>query len=434
MTQLIFHYDHQQLPAASEGLLPVQMYGLRGQGCGDMSIIGNPVVDKIKRLRVRLPSQAIDFLSIALAVTAADTFVNRNESADGWARQFSIRLPLHEPDRWNPSKDELESALHFLSGDIWKFEFVGGGFPPPHPYKVKDRYKLLNLRGLDCVCLFSGGLDSAIGAIDLIEEQRQPLLVSHGYTFDKGKQDQVASHLRGKFEHLSMNADPHSAVGMHDVTMRTRSFNFLAFAVVGASALQTVNRLELVELLVPENGFISLNAPLTSRRIGSLSTRTTHPHFIGAIQNIFDAVGISCMIRNPYQFKTKGEMVSGCLNRQLLADILDNTVSCSHWKRQKQQCGVCVPCIIRRASLHSGGLKEEKEYLFEDLSGVLNETDRRDDLLALLIAMAQKSTRKPGPWISDSGPLPPEQYQDFQKVFLNGLEEIEHFLKAEGIL
>ena len=434
MTQLIFHHDHQQLPADSEGLLPVQMYGLSGQGRGDISVIGNPVVDKIKRLGVELPSQAMDFLSIALAVTAADTFVSRSESADGWARQLSIQLPLHEPDRWKPLKKELESALHFLSGDMWEFEFIDGGFPPPTPYRSRDRFQLLKLRGLDCVCLFSGGLDSAIGAIDLIEEEHSPLLVSHAYKGDKTHQDKIAELLRGRYSRFAVNAHPVSANGKTDITMRTRSCNFLAFGAIGASAVQAVNQLDTVDLFVPENGFISLNAPLTSRRIGSLSTRTTHPHFIGAIQCIFDAAKIPCMIRNPYQFQTKGEMVLGCRNGQLIADIVDNTVSCSHWKRKKQQCGVCVPCIIRRASLHAGRLQEETEYLFEDLYSVLNETDRRDDLLALSIAVAQKSTRKTGPWIFDSGPVPLEHYQDFQKVFLRGLEEIERFLKAEGIL
>lgn len=31
------------------------------------------------------------------------------------------------------------------------------------------------------------------------------------------------------------------------------------------------------ELLVPENGLIALNVPLDETRVGSFSTRTTHP-------------------------------------------------------------------------------------------------------------------------------------------------------------
>ena len=95
-----------------------------------------------------------------------------------------------------------------------------------------------------------------------------------------------------------MNADPRWYSGIRDVTMRTRSLNFLAFAAVGACAVQAVSQQDQIDLFVPENGFISLNAPLTNRRIGTLSTRTTHPHFMAGIQNLFGAVGIPCRIVN----------------------------------------------------------------------------------------------------------------------------------------
>jgi len=432
VTCLVFHHNHQLLPPADDDLLPVQLYGLSGQGRGDISIIGNPVIDKVKRLGVRVPAQVMDFLTIALAVTAADTFIRRSDAVDGWTRQFSIQLPLHEPGRWQLLNKDLQRALHFLSGDIWDFDFREGGCPPPVPYRQRDRFHLVRLRGLDCVCLFSGGLDSAIGAIDLLAQGRAPLLVSHAYKGDKTRQDEIAEALKGRYSRFEVNADPHLYTGETDITMRTRSLNFFAFAAVGAYAVKAASQQERVDLVVPENGFISLNAPLTSRRIGALSTRTTHPHFIESIQKLFDAADIPCRINNPYQFKTKGQMAAECLNGQLLEDIVDSTVSCSHWKRSNRQCGVCVPCIIRRAALYAGGFTEETEYTYNDMANVLNETDRRDDLLALSIAVAQKATRKPGPWIADSGPLPPSQFADFQEVFLRGLDEVEAFLKAEG--
>lgn len=434
MTQLFFHHNHQNLPPASDSLIPVQLYGLSGQSRGDISVIGNQVVEKVKRLGVQLPSQVMDFLTIALAVTAADSFVRRSGTEDGWTRLLSIHLPLHEPARWLTLKGDLERALHFLSGDMWNFEFTEGGYPPPQPYRQQDRFQLISLRRLDCVCLFSGGLDSAIGAIDLLAEGRSPLLVSHAYKGDKKHQDQIAQSLKGRYSRFEINADPHLYTGEMDITMRTRSLNFLAFAAVGAFAVQAVSQQEQIDLLVPENGFISLNAPLTPRRIGTLSTRTTHPHFIESIQKIFDEVGINCQIINPYQFKTKGQMASECEDTDMLVNIVDSTVSCSHWKRSNQQCGICVPCIIRRAALHAGGIMESTGYTFNAVADVLTETDRRDDLLALRIAVTQKANRKPGTWIADSGPLPTADFLNFQKVFLDGLNEVEAFLKAEAAL
>lgn len=432
MTHLVFHHDHRLLPPAGENLLPVQLYGLSGQGRGDISIIGNPAIERIKRLGVKIPAQVMDFLSIALAVTAADTFVQRESSEDGWTRQFSLRLPLHEPSPWIALKKELESALHFLSGDIWNFEFCSGGYAPQEPYS--SRFNLIKLKELDCVSLFSGGLDSAIGVIDLLTVGRAPLLVSHAYKGDKSRQDQIAERLNGRYSRLEINADPHHYQGLTDITMRTRSFNFLAFAAVGACAVQEVSQQKKVDLYVPENGFISLNAPLTPRRIGTLSTRTTHPYFIASIQQLFDAVGIPCQIINPYQFKTKGQMAHQCLNKQLLTEIVESTVSCSHWKRTNQQCGVCVPCIIRRASLHAGGINRDAGYTFQSLARVMNEIDRRDDLIALRIAIAQKSTLKIGAWIAKSGPLPVAAFNNFKQVFMEGLNEVENYLLSEGIV
>jgi 7-cyano-7-deazaguanine synthase in queuosine biosynthesis len=435
VTQLVFHHEHRHLPPASgDDLLPVQLYGLSGQGRGDVSVIGNPAIDRIRRLGVQIPVQVMDFLSIALAVTAADTFVQRESSEDGWTRQLSLRLPLHEPSRWISLKKELESALHFLSGDIWDFEFCDGGYAPPKPYSHHSRFHLIKLKGLDCVSLFSGGLDSAIGVIDLLTAGRTPLLISHAYKGDKSRQDQIAEKLNGRYSRFEINADPHIYQGMADITMRTRSLNFLAFAAVGACAVQEVSQQEKVDLFVPENGFISLNAPLTPRRIGSLSTRTTHPYFITSIQNIFDATGISCQIMNPYQFKTKGKMVSECSNKNLLSEIVESTVSCSHWKRKNQQCGVCVPCIIRRAALHAGGVSRDADYTFQSLANVMNEIDRRDDLIALRIAIAQKSTLKIGTWIAKSGPLPTDAFDNFKRVFKDGLDEVESYLLSENIV
>jgi len=434
MTQLIFHHDYRQLPLANNNLLPIQLYGLGTKDRDDISVIGNPAIDRIRRLGVQIPSCVMDFLSIALAVTAADTFVQRESSEDGWTRQFSLRLPLHEPSCWIDLKKELEHALHFLSGDIWDFEFCNDGYEPPTPYGQDSRFHLIKLKGLDCVSLFSGGLDSTIGAINLLTAGRAPLLVSHAYKGDKSHQDQIAEKLNGRYSRFEINADPHLYQGSTDITMRTRSLNFLAFAAVGASAIQTVTHQEKVDLFIPENGFISLNAPLTSRRIGSLSTRTTHPYFIASIQKIFDVVGIPCQIINPYQFKTKGQMVSECLNKQLLSDTVESTVSCSHWKRTNQQCGVCVPCIIRRASLYAGGISKDSEYTFQSLAKVMNEIDRRDDLIALRVAIAQKLTLKTGAWITKSGPLPAATFNNFKQVFMDGLNEVESYLQNESIV
>ena len=430
--------DHKlyTLPQCSDDVIPVQIYGLNGRQQGNIATIGNPLIDPIKRLGIRISSTEFDFMTIALAVTAADTFVQRKTSADGWTRDIKLQVSLHQPTIWQSQKETLEKALHFLSGDLWNLEIKAGGYAPPNPYTRRQRYRLIRLRERNCISLFSGGLDSAIGAINFIEDGHIPLLVSHAYKGDKSHQDNITRKLLGRFSHFSVNANPLAANGKTDITMRTRSLNFLAFGAVGAYALSRANNLDGVQFFVPENGFISLNPPLTARRIGSLSTRTTHPYFFSLMQSVFDAVGIKVTIVNPYQFKTKGEMLRECKNQNILKEIVSSTVSCSKWKRKRQQCGKCVPCIIRRAALMASGIPELISYEHQDLTITMGDPGSRDDLFALIIAIQKLSSTNISNWISDSGSLSYEaEIQDkYKQVFIRGMREVENFLHSEGVI
>lgn len=430
--------DHKlsALPQWSDDVIPVQIYGLDGRQQGNMAAIGNSLLDPVKRLGIRISSVEFDFMTIALAVTAADTFVQRKTSADGWTRDIKLQVSLHQPTVWQSQKETLEKALHFLSGDLWNLEIKAGGYAPPNPYTRRQRYRLTPLRERNCISLFSGGLDSAIGAINFIEDGHIPLLVSHAYKGDKSYQEKIIRKLIGRFSRFSVNANPLSINGKTDITMRTRSLNFLAFGVVGASALSRASDLGSVNFFIPENGFISLNPPLTARRIGSLSTRTTHPYFFDLMQSIFDAVGIKVTILNPYQFKTKGEMLRECKNQNILKEIVSSTVSCSKWKRKRQQCGKCVPCIIRRAALMTSGIPELISYEHQDLAITMRDPGSRDDLFALIIAIQKLSSANIFDWISDNGSLSydAEIRDKYKEVFVRGIREVEQFLYSEGII
>ena len=62
------------------------------------------------------------------------------------------------------------------------------------------------------------------------------------------------------------------------------------------------------ELLVPENGLIALNVPLDETRVGSFSTRTTHPFYLSLWNELLVGLGLNLSVKNPYWNKTKGEM------------------------------------------------------------------------------------------------------------------------------
>ena len=85
-----------------------------------------------------------------------------------------------------------------------------------------------------------------------------------------------------------------------------------------------------VRLIIPENGVISLNIPLTVHRSGSLSTRTTHPYYMGMFQCLLDNLSIDVTFYNPYQFMTKGEMLLNCQDQDFLKANIKWTMSRSH--------------------------------------------------------------------------------------------------------
>jgi len=107
---------------------------------------------------------------------------------------------------------------------------------------------------------------------------------------------------------------------------------------------------------------IALNVPLDPLRLGSNSTRTTHPYYMARWNELLAELGIDGRVENPYWDKTKGEMASACTNKALLLKLAPHSLSCAHpanarWQGRQgrgiEHCGYCLPCLIRRAALDS---------------------------------------------------------------------------------
>ncbi|EMD4901047.1 hypothetical protein VQ396_004166, partial [Escherichia coli] len=120
----------------------------------------------------------IDLLVLAAHVHAADTRISRVEqSQDSWTREIRLIVPVSNPSRWYSAAPTLKNSLDFLTGDRWTVDFR----PRPERFNtvVKEAPPTLIAHPFDSVSLFSGGLDSLIGAIDSLESGTTPLLVSH---------------------------------------------------------------------------------------------------------------------------------------------------------------------------------------------------------------------------------------------------------------
>ena len=198
--------------------------------------------------------------------------------------------------------------VSYLTTDCWVIQFVGGGHlpkPPQAPIRPTE----------DCVTLLSGGLDSLIGVIDITAAGKKVLAVSELVRGDAEKQRDFAATIGGGLTHLQLH---HNATVPNPETppsQRARSIVFLAYGVLSATSLGRYHAGDRVDLNICENGFIAINPPLTGSRVGSLSTRTTHPVVLALFQQILTGAGIRVDVSNPYRFKTKGEMLVECCDQ-----------------------------------------------------------------------------------------------------------------------
>lgn len=377
----------------------------------------------------------IDLVNISLAVFAADKLIHRGSAYDGWTRDFALNIPVYEFEQWSIGKSPLDSALSFLTGDKWDITF-----------RKREKTKLQQIKMLpyDKVCLLSGGLDSFIGAIDILSSasnNRAIFFSKYGNGGDESNpQKRVISFLKSNFRenlftHIWSYAQPFGPEKgyLMEESTRSRSFLFLAHGIALATILENGN-----DLIYPENGLISLNVPLTASRNGSCSTRTTHPYFISQIRDILRIIGINVSLSNPYQFKTKGEMIIDSPNRDIIRNNAHLSCSCSHPNASRYlshapgiHCGYCFPCLIRRASLHAAECSNAEPYSIDvRVAPPLATISKGRDYRAVCIGVQRERQNR----ISNifrvlaSGPLPPADIDNYAGVFQRGMNELSNFL------
>lgn len=408
--------------------------------------IGHALVD-LDRLGVHPPECSIDLLTLAAHVHAADTRVSReSEAQDGWTRELRLVVPVSDPDLWHSAAPTFRRLLNFLTGDRWTLQFRPR--PPQFATVAAAGQQQLSSPPFDSVALFSGGLDSLIGAVNLLEEGRTPLLISHaGDPAASEAQTKlydalIAKYVGRAFDRLRVWLTfPESLVedSAGEPTTRGRSFLFFALGVFAGTGLP-----DPATLLVPENGLIALNVPLDPLRLGALSTRTTHPFYIARWNDALELLDLRVRIENPYWDKTKGEMVRQCANRELIKHLASTSISCSSPSKGRwqglgiQQCGYCLPCLIRRASLASGLYPDPDPttYTLQDLTDQVWHTQEAEgvqirsfqlaiDRLRARPELASVLIHKPGPLFD----LSPSNLEVLADLYRRGLTEVGNLLK-----
>lgn len=335
---------------------------------------------KVENLRNRLlqvePDALTDLLEIATYVFRADNSIPRESRSDGkagaeWRRTFRMVIAVREPGRWSEPSilSALTQALHFLSDDTWRFEFVDNHEPLPLQYYLPGlRGNVADFKGGTSVVLFSGGLDSFAGAVhELQTTNRHVVLASHGTTNSIGKlQRELAEILRRDFSrrvtHVRVDAGACGLPKTREDTQRTRSFLFLAVAAV-AARIEASDRIRFYE-----NGIMSANLPISDQVLGTHASRSTHPRSLKLFNEFLSfALKDGMTVDNPFSFETKFEVVQR-LTASPFAGYIKNTLSCSATRtitKIHPHCGECKQCIERRLATlgaHAGDADPAEAY------------------------------------------------------------------------
>lgn len=399
----------------------------------------------------RAPRAAADLLLLGAAVYCADRAAPRRYAADAWTRDLHLNVPVADSGTWPAAA--LQNALGFLSGDHWTLTPHQGGVDPQDAHGLAAAaYRAVAHGGdvrVDAVCLFSGGLDSLCGVIDLLTDDPalRLCLVSH---YEGGQasaaQQQLHTQLRDAFGDritwrrlflrpaAARREQARPLPGRRENTTRSRSFLFVTAALALAASQSAAT-----PVILPENGYIGINVPLTRARVGSLSTRTTHPRFLDLLRRAAREAQVHNPIENPYQFRTKGDMLAGSRNPALLRRLAPLTVSCSHpeasrWRKRPQgNCGYCFPCLIRRASMSRAGWDQAADYAW-DAHHDTNLLDPRQgtrgsDLRAVILGTRPD---RPDSDLHRNGPVPAADRGAYLDVWRRGNHEVRTWLRQHA--
>lgn len=388
------------------------------------------------------PSEdGFDTIALATLVYLADTRISRSIHAeDGWTREIALELPVFNFEKWSPLDGLFSQMLSFLTGDRWDITFIKRKNVLAGNEECTKKY--------DAVSLFSGGMDSLIGTINHLEQNHHIALISHaGDSFTKDAQKRLLAEFKEKYPDItptyfnlwmSFKKDVLFNGGTETST-RSRSFLFIAFGIFVLSGLNSPNILQ-----VPENGLIALNVPLDTLRVGSHSTRTTHPFYMGLWNKILSKLELPYSVDNPYWNKTKGEMAVECLNNQYLIHVINKSISCSSPQKARwaglpsQHCGYCVPCLIRRAAIHQAfGFKSDTTaYSVQSIKEIIAAHSLRkgEQLRSFQISIKRIKDNpnlknlliyKGGNLLGDANYI-----QQLADVYQRGLLEVDDFISA----
>lgn len=335
------------------------------RGKGNTRNVNLDLPNFIRRI-LYLPDRVLDLLEIAAYVFAADRLVKRGtrDSVEyhNWSRSFHFIIRVRDYPFWTSSEvgETLSESLEFMTGDrSFKFTFQPGHSTPPTNLFDREEF-VLDPSPKYSIILFSGGLDSTAGVLEMLERTDDRLcLVSHqSQPGTKRTQnslvDTLKKHYPGRIFHYCFDLTLRK-VRAAEETQRSRAFLYSSIAFAMARALSQER------IFIFENGITSINFPRREDLSNARASRTTHPKTINLVQRFFGLFDDRPFkIELPFLWKTKTEIFRS-VRQSKHPELVSSTVSCSKTFQRLESsthCGTCSQCFDRRLAAYGSESEE----------------------------------------------------------------------------
>jgi 7-cyano-7-deazaguanine synthase in queuosine biosynthesis len=307
-----------------------------------------------------------------------------------------------------------------MMGDTWSLKFQPGHNTPSTGLFDKRPFHVeVDENGLN-VALFSGGVDSLAGALQLLESGKEKLILASHQASSSAKKTQrcLYEELNTQYPHrvkhypFECNLQGKRAI---DETHRSRNFLFSSIAYALSTAYGQS------DFYVFENGVTSINLHRREDLANSRASRTTHPQTIAKLQKFFSTIAEKPFkIFHPFLDKTKFDVMEYVC--KVAPNLLSSSVSCTRapfTKGDATHCGKCFQCIDRRIAAFAGeGQKLDNSglYAFDILSEPLDPETKTVaiDYIRQAISFAKNS---------------PDYFQD---EYLLDISQVVEYLPFEG--
>lgn len=319
-----------------------------------------------------LPDRVLDLLEIAGYVFCADRHSLRGSKNaveyHAWSRDFEYFIKVRDYEFWKSEdvKRSLGESLTWMTGDRnHKFNFLPGHSTARAHIFDAPRFSL-KVKGEPNVVLFSGGLDSLAGVIELLEITKDPVwLISHksGNPSTGRTQNRLIGAMGTRYpkrvNYRVLECHLHG-VRAPEESQRTRAFLYCSMGFAMATALkQSI-------FYLYENGITALNFSKRGAMLNARTSRTAHPKTIRLMKSLFCLIAEKNFdIRTPFAFKTKTEVVHYLKDKR--SDLINSAVSCSKTYKElgcATHCGQCSQCIDRKFAVFAAECDDSDDGIY----------------------------------------------------------------------